>query len=179
LRRTLGREIWIWGITHKLEVDDLAQRTYQWACDACLDSGRATEGDPQKQLYCDFDPWLAYFDSEKTCENCGSDYIFTRQEQLLWYEKFRFWVQSKPKYCAACRKIKRQKKRMNKELSEVLAKKENLRTEDMERLSVIYAQINRPDRSQYYLNLIRKRNAAMAAGTKQAGTETPTGKDEG
>ncbi|QHL86837.1 hypothetical protein GU926_05045 [Nibribacter ruber] len=165
LRRTLGREVWIWGVTRKLEFADLVHGQYQFACDSCLESGRAIIGTPQRQLYCDFDPYLAFFDLNKTCENCAKDYVFTKEEQQSWYEKLRFWVQSKPKYCADCRRKKRQRKRMNKELSDILSKKENLGIEDMERLSEIYKEINRPDKSQYYQNLIEKYKRKTATNT--------------
>ena len=159
--KTIGREIWVWGVIRKLEFADLVHGQYQFACDSCLESGRAICGTPQKQLYCDFDPYLAFFDINKTCENCAKEYVFTKEEQQSWYEKLRFWVQSKPKYCTDCRKIKRQTKKMNKELSDILSKKESLGIEEMERLSEIYKEINRPDRSKYYLNLIRKNKRKM------------------
>ena len=137
-----------------------------WACDNCLGSGRAISGTPKKQLYCDFDPYLAYFDLNKTCENCSKEFVFSKEEQQFWYEKLGFWVQSKPKHCADCRKVKRQKNKLNKELTDILSKKESLAIEDMEKLIELYKEINRPDKSQYYKNIIEKNKRKTDTNTE-------------
>ena len=74
----------------KLERDVLRDGTFQWACDDCIHSGIAINGDPGAQLYCDFDPYLAYFDILKGCEKCHEDYVFRKEEQKFWYETLKF-----------------------------------------------------------------------------------------
>lgn len=156
LRQTLGRKIWLWGTMTSVGRDDLKHGTFQWACDDCLNSGRALIGNPGAQLYCDFDPYLAYVDEEKVCETCDAQYVFRKEEQKYWYETLRFWVQSKPKHCPKCRQEIREEKKLNNELSELLKEKEKLSIQDMERLSEIYEEISKPEKSRYYKNLIEK-----------------------
>src|SRR5688572_33340779 len=74
LRKTLGRKLWLWGTMKILERDDLKHGGFQWACDDCFYSGRALVGNPETQLYCDFDAYLAYVDIEKICEKCHEEY---------------------------------------------------------------------------------------------------------
>lgn len=156
LTKTLGRSVWLWGATKNLEREDLKQGKFKWACDDCLNSGKALLGNPEAQLYCDFDPYLAYFDLDKVCEKCHKDYVFRKEEQKYWYETLKFWVQSRPKHCTKCRQEVREEKKLNSELSILLKDKEKLMVGDMERLSEIYNEINKPDKSRYYKNLIAK-----------------------
>ena len=121
-----------------------------------MDSGKALTGNPETQLYCDFDPYLAYVDQDKVCEKCQEDYVFRKEEQKYWYETLGFWVQSKPKHCSKCRQEVREEKNLNNELSILLKDKEKLTIQEMERLSEIYEEINKPDKSRYYNNLIKK-----------------------
>jgi len=65
-------------------------------------------------------------------------------------------VQSKPRHCEKCRQQLRDEKKLNHELTALLKDKEKLTIEDMERLSEIYEEINKPDKSRYYKNLIEK-----------------------
>ena len=79
----------------------------QWACGACLRSGRAVYARPRKQRFVDHPPHLAYFDIQKSCEDCKEAYVFEQSEQAFWYEELKFWVQSQPVACAPCRKARR------------------------------------------------------------------------
>ena len=126
LRNTLGRVVWLWGTMTKLERDVLRDGTFQWACDDCIHSGIAINGDPGAQLYCDFDPYLAYFDILKGCEKCHEDYVFRKEEQKFWYETLKFWVQSKPKHCPKCREAIREESKLKRELSDLLKEKEKI-----------------------------------------------------
>lgn len=156
LTKTIGRRVWLWGTIKKLDHKDLMRGRYQWACDDCLNHGRALEGNPEAQLYCDFDPYLAFFDLTNVCLKCNREYIFRKEEQKYWYETLKFWVQSKPNHCPMCRQDRREEKILNMELSTLLKEKEKLTVVDMERLSEIYAEINKPDKSNYYKNLVKK-----------------------
>lgn len=79
-------------------------RTLDWACDACLDNGRAILADAKKQKYCDYWPYYAYRDEPNICAACGTNFVFEATEQKYWYETLQFWVQSYPKYCKGCYK---------------------------------------------------------------------------
>jgi hypothetical protein len=68
------------------------------------------EANPVVQKFCDHPPYLAYFDVPLRCEDCGSTFVFEAKEQQFWYEELKFWVQSRPKQCAACRKLRRERK---------------------------------------------------------------------
>jgi hypothetical protein len=76
--------------------------TLHWACDSCIDQGRALLADPTKQTYCDSWPYYAYRDKRAKCEDCGSEFVFEATEQKHWYESLDFWVQSYPKRCKTC-----------------------------------------------------------------------------
>jgi phage terminase large subunit GpA-like protein len=156
LRHTLGRRICLWGTIRGLEREDLIHGSFQWACDDCLNSGRALIGNPAAPLYCDFDPYLAYVDVNKICEKCGEEYVFQKEEQKYWYETLRFWIQSKPKHCHKCRQEIREERKLNNELSELLKEKERLTIQDMERLAEIYEEINKPHKSRYYNKLVER-----------------------
>ena len=81
----------------------------QWACNRCIQSGRALRGNPAVQTYCDDEPYFAYYDVTLRCHDCGQDFVFAAAEQQFWYEQLKFWVQSRPKQCVVCRRARRQK----------------------------------------------------------------------
>lgn len=74
-----------------------------WACDACVAAGRALMADQTKQQYCDCWPYYAYTDDTIRCKDCGCEFVHSKEEQKHWYEALRFWVQSRPIYCKACK----------------------------------------------------------------------------
>jgi hypothetical protein len=55
-----------------------------------------------------------YIDATFRCADCRSEFVFSAKEQLFWYEERKFYVDSQPKRCAACRKKERAKKKPNK-----------------------------------------------------------------
>lgn len=108
-----------WNPTEGWSVEQAAHGKLQWACRYCLKSGRAIEANPVVQKFCDHPPYLAYFDVPLSCEDCGSKFVFEAKEQQFWYEELKFWVQSRPKQCAACRKIRRTRKQEQNEKGRV------------------------------------------------------------
>jgi len=89
------------GEYHDFHSDQMRLVLY-WACNTCLGSGRAVQGDPSKQRWCDLNPYYAYFDEQRKCLDCADVFTFTKEEQKHWYEVLQFWVQSRPKYCKGC-----------------------------------------------------------------------------
>jgi hypothetical protein len=87
----------------------------QWACSHCLRAGRALEGHPALQTWCDYNPYFAFMDAELRCEDCGRSFVFAATEQRYWYETLEFWVQSRPKQCIECRRARRARRREARE----------------------------------------------------------------
>lgn len=83
-----------------------------WACNDCVDTGRAIPADPGKQEWCDCEPYLAYFDEERTCVDCGRAFVFHKEEQQHWYETLRFWVWSRPIRCRACNRNRKARRKI-------------------------------------------------------------------
>lgn len=86
-----------------------------WACDHCIRAGRALEGRPAVQTWCDHNPYFAFIDTELWCEDCGQRFVFAASEQQFWYETLKFWVQSRPKQCIPCRRARRARSRAARE----------------------------------------------------------------
>jgi Probable zinc-ribbon domain len=85
-----------------------------WACSRCIEGGAALVGQPWRQRWRDFEPYLAYYDHRLHCEDCDTDFIFAAAEQH-WYETLRFWVQAYPKQCLDCRRKRRDHQRLMRE----------------------------------------------------------------
>jgi uncharacterized protein YbaR (Trm112 family) len=81
----------------------------QWACSRCVEDGTAIKARPNLQNFCDFNPYFAYFDVTLVCQDCEASFCFRDSEQLHWYEVLRFLVQSRPKQCLDCRRLRRAK----------------------------------------------------------------------
>ena len=156
LKKTIGRKVELWGKVSILERSDLKHGRYQWACDDCLTSGKALIATPERQLYLDSPPYLAYFDLRKVCKKCNEEYTFKEEEQIYWYEDLRFWVQSTPKHCNRCRREVRERKNLLNELSALLKERDKLNRKDLQRLSEIYSALNHPDKAKYYENQANK-----------------------
>lgn len=131
----------------------------RWACDACLQSGRALLGHPDRQRYA-FNPvdvnapYLAYADRHYNCDRCREDFTFTKEEQQYWYESLGFVVMSYPKQCAPCRKILREGRSLNTELSHLLADGEPKEETTIRRVIEIYTLMEKPDRVVYFTSLL-------------------------
>lgn len=96
-----------WGKTEGWSIKKAKSEELQWACHSCLKSGRAITARTWLQKFCDHCPYFAYFDVSLPCEDCQNAFIFSAKEQQYWYEVLEFWVQSRPKQCVACRRIRR------------------------------------------------------------------------
>ena len=79
-----------------------------------LDYGTATRADISKQNF-SVCPRYWYVDATFLCPRCGENFIFTRDEQRLWYEELGFWIDSCAKHCAACRGELRKLKSLRQE----------------------------------------------------------------
>ncbi len=101
-------------------VNAARHRWLSWACDACLNAGRALEAKPWLQSYGYNAPKFAYVDELKTCSDCGTEFIFAATEQAYWYETLEIPIFAIPNQCVSCRKKRRAVKQAHLELGEVL-----------------------------------------------------------
>jgi|SRR5882724_5183574 len=62
-----------------------------------------------------------YIDATFRCEACGSKFVFTAKEQRFWYEDRRFYVDSQPRRCPACRKKERRMKLLKQQYDSLIA----------------------------------------------------------
>ncbi|MCU0391286.1 MAG: zinc-ribbon domain-containing protein [Thermoflexibacter sp.] len=154
----LSPQVWFWIDKYELVLENLQrdEDTFQWACDDCLNSQKAIIANPEIQTYCDYPPYLAYFDIEKKCTVCGENYIFSAEEQKFWYEELKFFVQGESKSCVKCRQKKRHKNNLTSELSSLLKDKHNLNQKQLLRIAEIYGKLGRVDKQTYFIRLATK-----------------------
>lgn len=130
---------------------------FGWACDACLQSKKAIKGSPTSQNYC-WHPNYAHFDSNKICTNCGSNFIFSKEEKKYWYESLKFWIDSEPVNCLKCRREIRHYKSENKILSEILRNEESeISISELEKVVEIYTNWQIEQKVKYYQSVIIKK----------------------
>lgn len=130
--------------------------SFEWACDQCLQQGRAIVANPTLQNYC-WNPHIAYFDSKLVCRTCGTDFIFSKEEKKMWYESLKFWIDAAPVNCLHCRRELRQFKGENKTLSVLLKKEESsISPEELNTIIAIYEKWGKEDKVKYYTSLLKK-----------------------
>ena len=78
-----------------------------------MDYATAEKADISKQNFtvC---PRHWYVDAVFVCHSCKEEFIFTKSEQRFWYEEKQFYVDSRPKRCAKCRKAERTRLELRK-----------------------------------------------------------------
>lgn len=81
----------------------------------------AVRGDPSRQNHGMWGPKKFYLDEEKTCVECGRDFVFGAREQLFWYEELGLTFDAKAIRCKDCRWVRRDDRRLQRRLSEATA----------------------------------------------------------
>lgn len=140
-------------------------RGMQWACKQCLNAGRAIAGKPWLQTFCDWPPYLAYFDKIYFCTDCRTDFLFSAQEQQYWYEELKFWVQSHPDQCLPCRRKRREKNAVMQALEKTLRELPEPPLQDPQQLldvAALYLKIGSYQKAFVYIG--RAKNRARARG---------------
>ena len=132
----------VWVESEGWSVRSAMAMSLQWACPICLKRSIALPGKPWLQTWCDYNPYFAFFDVELNCEDCQNKFIFSASEQQFWYERLKFWVQSRPKHCINCRKAKRRIKEANTKLQELLKNCNRHNSIDLARLAKLYFEVN-------------------------------------
>jgi hypothetical protein len=62
-----------------------------------------------------------YIDAAFRCRRCREEFLFSAKEQQFWYEECRFWIDSVPRACPACRKLLRDIKALKQEYDKDVA----------------------------------------------------------
>lgn len=94
-----------------------------------IDYKSAVRADVARQN-CSICPRYWYVDAVFSCERCRSEFIFGTEEQRVWYEDYRFWVDAFPKHCLACRQALRNLKAARREYDQLVD--EALKTRKLE-----------------------------------------------
>ena len=62
-----------------------------------------------------------YIDARFHCRSCGSEFLWSAQEQKTWFESYRFWVDSFPTLCRRCRGERRNALQLRQEYDSLVA----------------------------------------------------------
>lgn len=79
-----------------------------------LDFATAVRAGTDRQQ-CSICPRYWYVDAEFACARCGRRFLFSANEQRVWFEDYGFWVDSLPRHCFDCRRDLRVLKRVRQE----------------------------------------------------------------
>lgn len=94
-----------------------------------LDYATAVRADIDKQNF-SVAPRHWYLDADVVCDMCGEVFRFSVDEQRLWYETYRFYVDSFPRKCLRCRRTSRHMKDLRQQYEARIS--EALRGRDVE-----------------------------------------------
>jgi len=138
--------------------NNLAFEDLRWACDNCLESGKAVTANPEAQVY-SYQPHFAYWSTEHSCRNCDCNFLFQVTEQRYWYESLKFNLNSVPVNCPECRKTVRHHKILNQELSDLLRSGEKvLKKEQLIRIVEIYELWGKQEKAKYFSGILKRKN---------------------
>jgi len=140
-----------WGKEGGWSVSLARLGTLIWACDACIQHGRAVRAKAWLQEYCCDSPRFAYFDQEKTCQSCGNHFIYTRAEQQRWYEVFKLPPRAETVDCRPCRAAKRAVAAANAELAARLKVLDPRNARDLAEVASLYVAIGSPRKAAEFL----------------------------
>ncbi|MBA3037821.1 MAG: hypothetical protein FP814_15185 [Desulfobacterium sp.] len=78
----------------------------------------AVRGNVKSQSFCRMCHVPRYFfiNEDKTCVQCGQDFVFSAKEQKYWFESLKFHFDSTAIRCPKCRKLRRSVKALNAQL---------------------------------------------------------------
>ena len=85
-----------------------------------LDYDNIQRADIEKQNYT-VAPRNWYIDARIVCLTCNDEFLFSVDEQRVWYEEYRFYVDSFPNQCRACRRAARRIKRLRQQYDDSIS----------------------------------------------------------
>lgn len=132
-------------------------KSAQWACADCISSGRAITSSPDRQRYCCWPPYLAYFDTSHTCVDCKNAFIFPKEEQQFWYEELGFLVQSRPIRCRECRARRRAQVRVNSAIQAAVRSVDKTDPKQLGALAMLYVEADNTRKAEQYLRMAKNR----------------------
>lgn len=138
------------------EAQGCGMRAMRWACNYCLKTGKAIAARPEQQTYCDYPPYLAYFDWTCRCLDCQNDFVFSAREQQYWYEERKFWVQSRPIRCLACRRKARERRRVPQLLQQALTEFDLHDPRQLLQIVLFYLMLESPRKASEFLGRARR-----------------------
>lgn len=103
----------------------------------------AMRGDIEKQNY-SICPRHWYLDAKFQCSRCKIPFLWSAQEQRRWFEDYRFWIDSIPKHCPACRAERRRLAKLRQEYDTLIAQAVKQATPELQaRIVDILLQLKR------------------------------------
>ena len=126
-----------------------------------LDYDSALPADVLKQTFTVV-PRYWYIDAAMRCERCGLDFRFSAQEQKVWYEDYRRWIDAFPKLCTPCRRFCRDRKALRQLYDRDIAAA--MRSEDCDWKSYLLAIIDRMNDVEVELPTQVQENRKILAG---------------
>ena len=139
-----------------------SQGLLYWACESCLENGRAIRAKPWLQEYCCDLPRLAYYDLTRRCRSCGADFTFSKREQQRWFEEFKLTPSAEPVECRACRAAGRAAAEANTELAAQLKTLNPKSADSLAGIAMLYLQLGRARKAAEYLR--RAKNVCADSG---------------
>lgn len=121
-----------------------------WACDRCIDQGKAIAADVDVQNLSMGTPFAAYVDRPFQCADCGQPSTFSADEQRYWYETRQFLIWSHARQCTACRRIRRRTRVVRRVLEKRLASTDASTPDGLERIAELYRQLGNLPKSNEY-----------------------------
>lgn len=117
-RHPLFGEIPLVEVVQKYGDEEIRYFDYDRSYNPPMPAG-AVRGDVYQQHFCPIChiPRYFYVDQERSCVECGRDFVFAASEQKYWYEKLQFHFDSVPIRCPECRRKQRSRKALNIALS--------------------------------------------------------------
>jgi Probable zinc-ribbon domain len=131
-----------------------------WACDDCLNAGRALEAKPWLQVRGYGLPVFAYLDQTRSCGDCQSEFLFSASEQAYWYETLQFVMHSVPKQCPDCRKTRRKAKGVHLELGRIQAQFSGSVTELIQ-LADLYLELGNTQKALEHLRRAKNKTRSV------------------
>jgi len=137
-------------------VEMVMLRHYQgWACDDCLQTGKAIKGDPDQQptgsMMSHDTEYLAFWDSNWIdCRDCGEQFVFSKEDQLFYYQTLGKSREARAVRCQPCREALKEKYRPALELGKMLENDELKNEADRDRVIANYRSLGREDKARYF-----------------------------
>jgi len=138
-------------------LDEDQEEWIRWSCDKCLVDGKSIMANPEKQNYTGFVfPYLVYFDIERICKACKSEYIYTKEEQRFWYEDISGFVWSRASKCIDCRKLDQSYRRINTKLSYLINCLDESDKDSLIEIIELYLKLEKTEKAKFYFSKLKK-----------------------